>query len=105
MQFKTEGQAHLATRLDGQEQENGLKMVAKLSNPAKKQERHGAMYEGRELYLANVDWGATEKDLKHAFSKYGYVESARIMKKVNGRSRGFAYVVFRDEVRCDSNVS
>lgn len=55
------------------------------------------MYEGRELYLANLDWHASEKDVKQAFKKYGYVESVRILKKINGSSKGMGFVVFRDK--------
>ena len=55
------------------------------------------MYEGRELYLANLDWHASEKDVKQAFKKYGYVESVRILKKINGGSKGMGFVVFRDK--------
>ena len=99
IQFGSASQATAATTLDGQDQGDGLKLLAKISDPSHKQGRHGAMAEGRELYLANLDWGATEKELKEAFAKYGKVESARVVKKMNGKSRGFAYVVFREKVR------
>ena len=98
MQFLTASQAQAATALDGEGQGNGIKLSVKISDPAHKQERHGAMAEGRELYLSNVNWDATEKDLKQAFSKYGKVESARILKKVNRQSQGTAFVVFQDRV-------
>lgn len=55
------------------------------------------MYEGRELYVANLDWNATEKDVKEAFKKYGYIEGVRIPKKINGRSKGMGFIVFRDK--------
>ena len=55
------------------------------------------MYEGRELHITNLDWGATEKDVKQAFKVYGYVESVRIPRRVNGSSKGFGFIVFRDK--------
>lgn len=58
------------------------------------------MYEGRELYLANLDWNATKKEIKQAFSKYGNVENVRIPTKVDGSSKGIGYVVFSNKVGC-----
>ena len=96
IQFRLGSQAQAATQLDGEDQ-GDLTLVAKISDPAHKQDRHGAMYEGREIYLANLDWGASDKDVKQAFSKYGKIESVRVPKKINGQSRGMAFVVFRDK--------
>ena len=56
------------------------------------------MYEGREIFLANLDWQATSEDVKRAFSKYGTVEKVRIPKKVNGNSKGIGFVVFSSKV-------
>ena len=73
--------------------------MARLSDPGQKQNRHGAMHEGRELYLANVDWKATKAEVKEAFSIFGEVESVRIPTKVGGASKGIAFVVFTSKVR------
>ena len=56
------------------------------------------MYDGRELYLANLDWKATRADVKQAFRKYGSIESVRIPTKIDGTSKGIGYVVFRNKV-------
>ena len=56
------------------------------------------MYDGRELYLANLDWKTTRADIKQAFRKYGYIESIRIPTKVDGSSKGIGYLVFRNKV-------
>ena len=56
------------------------------------------MYDGREIYLANLDWKATRADVKQAFKKYGSVESVRIPTKVDGTSKGIGYVVFGNKV-------
>ena len=98
VQFKSSGDAQAATELDGEDHGNDLKLVAKISDPAHKQDRHGAIYEGRELYISNVDWNATVKDIKQAFSKYGKVESVRLPKKVDGTSKGMGFVVFSHAV-------
>jgi squamous cell carcinoma antigen recognized by T-cells 3 len=52
------------------------------------------MEERREIYIRNLDWAATEEDLKQLFSEYGSVESVRIPRNIDGRSKGMGYVVF-----------
>ncbi|KAL4895483.1 hypothetical protein BDV59DRAFT_200126 [Aspergillus ambiguus] len=94
VQFKTGESAQKATKLDGTVVGNNLHLVAKISDPSRKQDRHGPMYEGREIHVSNVDWKANEDDLKELFSNYGSVELVRIPRKVDGGSKGFGYVVF-----------
>lgn len=72
-------------------------MLAKISDPGHKQNRHGAMYEGREVYIANLPWNVDWKELKALFKQYGYVEHARIPRKLNGMAKGTGYVIFRDK--------
>ena len=57
------------------------------------------MREGREIHVSNLDWKASEEDLKGFFSKFGKVEVARIPRKADGGSKGFGYVVFPSKVR------
>ena len=56
------------------------------------------MYDGRELYLANLDWNLTRAEIKDAFKKYGSVESVRIPSKIDGSSKGIGYVIFENKV-------
>lgn len=98
IQFKSPSQAQAATELHGQTLDGKLAIVAKLSDPENKQARQGAMHEGRELYLANVDWNATEAEINEAFSIFGEVETVRIPIKVGGASKGIAFVVFATKV-------
>lgn len=98
IQYKSSSQAQAATELNGQTLDGKLAIVAKLSDPENKQARQGAMHEGRELYLANVDWSATGAEIKEAFSIFGKVESVRIPTKVGGASKGIAFVVFATKV-------
>ena len=56
------------------------------------------MYDGRELYLANLDWKITRADIKQAFKKYGSIESIRIPTKVDGTSKGIGYIIFQNKV-------
>lgn len=70
----------------------------KISDPSKRQERSGPAEEGREIHISNLDWKATEEDLVELFTAYGNVESARIPRKANGGSKGFAFVAFSTKV-------
>ncbi|MBF0359734.1 MAG: RNA-binding protein [Oligoflexia bacterium] len=46
-----------------------------------------------KIYVGNLSWGTTENELSDLFSKFGSVESARIIKdKETGRSKGFGFV-------------
>ncbi len=98
VQFKRASEAQEATQLDGVSVGDDLQLLAKISDPGQKQGRQGAIYEGRELFLANLDWQATQGEVKRAFSKYGNVEGVRLPKKINGTSKGIGFVVFSNKV-------
>ena len=84
--------------MDGRKLDGKLAVIAKLSDPSHKQGRSGAMQEGRELYIANVDWTAAEEEVKKAFSPFGEVERVRIPKNIGGKSKGIAFVTFKNQV-------
>ena len=45
------------------------------------------------IFVARLDYGITDDDLRTAFEAYGEVESAKIiMDRETGRSRGFGFV-------------
>lgn len=98
VQFKLNAQAQAATELDDKPMEEDQKLVAKISNPAVKQDRSGAMEEGREVYCRNVHWSASEEDVKNLFAQHGDVESVRIPRSLTGKSKGFGFIVFATEV-------
>jgi RNA recognition motif-containing protein len=53
---------------------------------------------GKKLYVGNLNFDTTEEELEGAFSQFGNVVSAVIIKDpVSGRSRGFGFVEFADE--------
>lgn len=94
VQFKTPEQAKLATELDGQLVGSTLKLVAKISDPSHRQDRTGALHEGREIHIRNLDWEIKERELKSVFSAYGTVQQARIPRDAAGKSKGSGFVVF-----------
>ena len=48
--------------------------------------------------MVNLDRNTNRADIKQAFKKYGYIESVRVLTRVDGTSKGIAYVVFRSKV-------
>lgn len=98
VQLKTSHQARAATKLDGKDFGAKHKLTVKISDPERKQARTGALYEGRELHLAQLDWSATEDEVQQTFVNYGKVERVRIPRDVEGKSKGFGFVVFSSKV-------
>jgi len=98
VQFKSSSQAQAATELDGTPQEGNLKLSVLVSDPGHKKARTGPVYDGREIHVSNIDWSASEDELSEVFSKYGTVEKVRIPRDLGGKSKGFAFVVFSDQV-------
>ncbi|GJP92434.1 pre-mRNA splicing factor [Aspergillus niger] len=104
VQFKTAGEAYSATQLDGATVGNGLHLVAKISDPTRRQDRQGPMYEGREIHVSNLDWKASEQDVEELFLRFGTVELVRIPRKVDGGSKGFCYVVFSSKEEAEASL-
>lgn len=98
LQFASSSAAHQATELDDTDAGNGYKLVAKISDPSQKKSRSGAMQEGREIYVKNVDWKLNEKDIRAAFSKYGTIDNVSLPRNTNGNSKGFCHLTFSTKV-------
>ena len=97
VQFKLHSHAQAATALDGEDVGENLKLEAKISDPAHKKSREGPMAEGREVYISNLDWGASKKEIKDAFFKFGTVEHVRLPQKMDGSSKGMGFIVFSNK--------
>ena len=53
---------------------------------------------GRKLYVGNLSFDMSDEDLQGAFSEFGEIISAVIVKdRISGRSRGFGFVEFAEE--------
>ena len=96
VQFDKAADAQAAVALNGDKNEGGLELSVAISDPARKQNRHGALAEGREVFVANLPHDKTNKELKQFFRQFGVIEGARIPRKLNGQSKGIGFVVFRD---------
>lgn len=97
IQFATPSQALAATSIDGKPLHAGketFKLKAKISDPSRKTDREGALYEGRELIVKQLHWQASEAELKELFGEYGTLEKARIPRNAAGKSKGSGFVTF-----------
>lgn len=53
---------------------------------------------GKKLYIGNLNFDTTDEELEAAFSEFGELVSAMVVKdRVSGRSRGFGFVEFTDD--------
>ncbi|KAG5882904.1 hypothetical protein JTB14_020172 [Gonioctena quinquepunctata] len=50
----------------------------------------------RKLFVGGMSWETTDKELREYFGKYGEIDSINVKTDPNtGRSRGFAFIVFK----------
>ncbi|EAU83071.1 U1 snRNP 70K protein [Coprinopsis cinerea okayama7 len=63
--------------------------------PADDPEAIGDPY--KTLFIARLHKSATETDLRREFEGYGTIERVRIVRDKNGRSRGYAFIVYERE--------
>jgi RNA recognition motif-containing protein len=60
----------------------------------------------KNIFVGNLNYGATEDSVRSLFEKYGTVNSARIMTdRDTGRSRGFAFVEMENEEQADQAIA
>lgn len=88
------------TILDGR-----YKLLAKYSDPTQKKARQGALAEGREVHVTNLDRAVTEADIREVFSKYGTVTRVNIPQSLAGKNRGFAFLDFEDKDQAEKAVA
>jgi squamous cell carcinoma antigen recognized by T-cells 3 len=103
--FKDPQAAAKATKLEGKLLDGRYKLEAKYSDPGSKKKRQGAVAEGRELRIRNVDAKTTEKDLRDVFGKYGQVESVKLLKDLKGKNRGTAFAVMETKEQAESAMA
>lgn len=94
VQFFTTEEARAATALNNKAIDAEHRLVALISDPTAKKSRSGATAEGREVHVANVDFGATQQEIKDLFSQHGTVENVRMLKSAAGKFTGSCFVIF-----------
>jgi len=51
----------------------------------------------RTVFVSRIDYSLTELDLSNKFSQFGVIESIRIIRDLNGKSRGYGFIVFEKQ--------
>ncbi|KAH0288619.1 hypothetical protein M436DRAFT_60698 [Aureobasidium namibiae CBS 147.97] len=105
VQFLTSEEARAATALDDKALDGQHRLVAKISDPQAKKGRSGAVTEGRELHVGNIDFHATESDIRDLFQQHGTVESVRMIKNLQGRFNGTAFIVYSKSEEAEAAVA
>lgn len=107
MQFTSPEEAQKATSLDGTQVGEKEALVVKISAPNQKKDREGAIYDGREVFIRNIDFRATEDDVRKAFEKFGVIERIKLPPGTKkGTHKGFGFVTFSKKVsRSLPNIS
>lgn len=60
----------------------------------------------KQVYIGNLPYRASERDLKEYFSKFGSIEQAKVVKnRQTGRSKGFAFVTFSSIAEANNSLA
>ena len=51
----------------------------------------------KRLYVGNLSYKVTEKELQELFGEFGEVAFAKVINRTDGRSKGFGFVEMADE--------
>jgi RNA recognition motif-containing protein len=58
------------------------------------------------IYIANLNYGVSDADLKKLFEEYGEVSSAKvIIDKYSGKSKGFGFVEMPDDDEAQNAIN
>lgn len=90
-----------AVKMEGTVLDGRYKLLAKYSDPGHKKSREGAVAEGREIHVTNLDRSVTEAELRDVFSKSGKVTRVNIPVSLGGKNRGFAYLDFETKEQAE----
>lgn len=62
------------------------------------------MEDQKKLYVGNLTYATTEDDLRKMFEEHGEIEEVNLITE-GGRSKGFAFVTFKDASSATSAVA
>ncbi|KAI8669017.1 hypothetical protein NCS57_00715100 [Fusarium keratoplasticum] len=103
--FRDQEASANAVQKEGKVLEGRYKLLAKYSDPNHKKAREGALSEGREVHISNLDRTASEADLKGVFSKYGKVMRVKVPQTLLGKNKGFAFIDFETKDEAEKAVA
>jgi cold-inducible RNA-binding protein len=60
----------------------------------------------KNIFVGNLDFGATESSIRSLFEPYGAVDSVNVITdRDTGRSRGFAFVTMSDSAQAEQAIA
>ncbi|XP_055630134.1 RNA-binding protein squid-like [Toxorhynchites rutilus septentrionalis] len=63
-------------------------------------------YQDRKLFVGGINQETTEKELKDHFEQYGEIEDISLLNdRLTRRSRGFAFIVFKEVAHSDAAIA
>jgi RNA recognition motif-containing protein len=104
VQFDNAENAVAATQLDGTDVE-GLKLIAKISDPKAKKKRTGAITDGREVYVWHIAFRVKEREIKETFSRFGSIERIKMPLAGSGNNKGYCFVNYKTKESADAAVA
>lgn len=110
VQFSAAQDARKAIKaLDGEHFGN-FTIQLKISDPSKKNERSGAIYEDREVFIKGLDFNKVdENELKQILGEYGTIERIRLPlsrgnEKLGRLHDGYGFVVFSTAAEAEAAI-
>ncbi|SMR44104.1 unnamed protein product [Zymoseptoria tritici ST99CH_3D1] len=90
--------------MDGTKLDAAHTILAKISNPDRKKARSGALEEGRELFVKNLDRDAPEDDLKKLFEPYGKLEKFNLLRLMNNKLTGSGFFTYSSAAEANAAI-
>ncbi|KAK4087903.1 hypothetical protein Purlil1_7661 [Purpureocillium lilacinum] len=102
--FRDRDASAKAVAKEGTMLDDKYRLLSKYSDPGRKKNREGAVAEGREVHISNLDKALSEQDIRQAFSQYGTILRVNIPMTLAGKNRGFAYLDYETKEQAEKAV-
>lgn len=103
--FRNREASARAVQQEGTVLDGKYRLQVKYSDPSQRKKREGAVAEGREVHITNLDRTASETELSQVFAKYGAVKRVNIPQTFGGKNRGFAFLDFETKDQAQEAVA
>ena len=99
----TEG-SQIESHADSQTESKRICVTASQTKKNLKEKKRDASVQRRTVFVNNIPFTATEADLQSIFASYGSITSINVVRNNHGKSRGFAYVEFEEELAANKAI-
>uniref|UniRef100_A0A182JKK8 RRM domain-containing protein n=1 Tax=Anopheles atroparvus TaxID=41427 RepID=A0A182JKK8_ANOAO len=92
--------------MESESQENNQSHMDSDTNGGGGSDGQNARDDDRKLFVGGLSWETSDKELREHFGQYGEIESINVKTDPNtGRSRGFAFIVYKNAASIDKVVA